>query len=156
MRRQPVGRATTTDRATTTVLSYVLTLSITVLLASGLLIAAGSTVESAQESTAREELRVVGQQIDSRMLAADRLASAGGETVAVEMFAPEHVSGSRYTIRIEDGAGSLTRVHLNATDVDVSVSVTVPTNRDVVQTKLAGGSVRVVLTEAGDLEVVSA
>lgn len=153
------ARATTTstDRATTTTLSYVLALSITVLLASGLLIAAGATLESAQESTARDELRVVGQGLDSRMLAADRLASAGGETVVVEMFAPERVAGSGYVIEVVDDSPA--RVHLNATDVDVEVTVTVPTTLPVVETTLAGGDLQIVRVEDGGdwkLEVRSA
>lgn len=150
-------RSVNADRGTTTTLSYVLALSITVLLSSGLLIAAGGTVESVQESTAREELRVVGQAIDSRMLAVDRLSSVGGETVVVEMSAPDRVAGTAYSVEVEEGPPA--RLYLNATDIGESVAITVPTNRPVVPTRVSGGDLRIVLTDesgADKLEVRSA
>ncbi|WP_430505042.1 DUF7266 family protein [Haloparvum sp. PAK95] len=141
------------DRAVSTTLSYVLTLSITALLASGLILAAGSTVESRQQSVVDEELKVIGQQFASKMLAADRLATNGGETVRVELTAPSQVAGSSYRVTVSDGDPATLR--LEARNVDVDVTVTVPVDTPVVDTSFRGGNARIVLTD-GELEVRSA
>lgn len=142
------------DRAVSTTLSYVLTLSITALLASGLILAAGSTIESRQQSVVEEELEVIGQQFASKMLAADRLATSGGETVRVELTAPSQVAGSSYRLTVADG--SPPTIRLEAENVEVSVTVTVPLDTPVVNTSVRGGNARIVLTESGKLEVRSA
>lgn len=145
--------STGTDRAVSTTLSYVLTLSITALLASGLILAAGSTVESRQQSVVEEELEVVGQQFASKLLAADRLATNGGETVRVELTAPSQVAGSSYRVTVSDGTPSTIR--LEAGNLDVDVTVTVPVDTTVVDTAFRGGDARIVLTDGGELEVRS-
>jgi hypothetical protein len=142
-----------TDRGLSTVVSYVLTLGITTMLVGGLLLGAGNAVEGQQQNVAREELRVVGQQLASRLLAADRLVQAGGEQVRVEYAPPSAVAGSDYRIEISDGGPAT--IYLNATDVDVSVSVSVPVDTDLVDATLQGGEVEIVLT-GGDLEVRAA
>ncbi|MGZ0745672.1 DUF7266 family protein [Haloparvum sp. AD34] len=144
---------TGTDRAVSTTLSYVLTLSITALLASGLIMAAGSTVESRQESVVEEELEVLGQQFASKMLAADRLATNGTKTVRVELTAPSQVAGSSYRLTVADGAPPTIR--LEARNVDVDVTITVPLDTPVVDTTIRGGDARIVLTDSGELEVRS-
>lgn len=143
-----------TDRAVSTTLSYVLTLSITALLASGLILAAGTTIENRQHSVVEEELKVIGQQFASKMLAADRLATSGGETIRVELMAPSQVAGSSYRLTVADGAPPTIR--LEAESVEVSVTITVPLDTPVVNTSVRGGDARIVLTESGDLEVRSA
>lgn len=140
-----------TDRGVSTTLSYVLTLGITAVLISGLVLAAGGIVESQQRSVAREELRVIGQQLGARLLAADRLARAGGTAVRVEYAAAGTAGGSDY--RIEIRGGDPVRISLNATDVDAAVTVTVPLRTTAVDTSVRGGSVEIVLTGAGELEV---
>lgn len=143
-----------TDRGLSTAVSYVLTLGITALLISGLILAAGGAVESQRQAVAREELRVIGQQIASRMLAADRLTGAGGETVQVEYAAPSDVAGSDYRIEVREGDPAT--LYLNATDVDASVSVSVPVDTDLVETSVRGTHLEIALTDAGGLEVRAA
>ncbi|MFB6125903.1 MAG: hypothetical protein ABEJ79_01185 [Halolamina sp.] len=148
MRSRPL---TDDDRAVTTTLSYVLTLVITATLVSGLLIAAGGAVQDRREDVARDELRVVGQQLGARLLSADRLARTGAGDVRVTASMPRSVAGSRY--RIEFADGSPVTLTLRGVESDVRVSVTVPVQTTVVERSVQGGDIAVVLTDAGELEV---
>lgn len=154
-RRPPAANGTRTaasdERGTTTTLSYVLTLAITAALVSGILIAAGASVEDRRSSVARDELEVVGQQLGSRLLSADRLVETGADEVAVTASFPQSVAGSRYRIEVIDGSPATLR--LEATGPDVVVEVSVPVRADLVETSLQGGDVSIVLTDAGKLEV---
>jgi len=138
------------DRATATTLSYVLTLGITALLISGLLVAAGGAVESQREDTTREAMEVVGQQLSSRLMAADRLVAAGGSEVSVRGTYPETIAGSTYSIAVEPGSPAT--IELTATGTRVSVTVAAPTRTPVAETTLSGGDVEVVYA-GGQLEV---
>ncbi|QZP37779.1 DUF7266 family protein [Halobaculum magnesiiphilum] len=138
------------DRGTATTLSYVLTLGITALLISGLLVAAGGAVESQREDTTREAMEVVGQQLSSRLMAADRLVAAGGSEVSVRGTYPETVAGSTYSIAIEPGSPAT--IELTATGTRVSVTVAAPTRTPVAETTLSGGDVEIVYA-GGQLEV---
>jgi len=132
-------------------MSYVLTLSITALLIAGLILATSGAVESQRQTVTREELRVIGQQIASRLLAADRLAATGAGTVRVEYVAPSAVAGSDYRIEVQDGDPAT--LYLNATDVEASVSIPVSADADLVETSVRGGEIEIVLTDPGGLEV---
>ena len=143
-----------TDRGLSTTVSYVLTLSITALLIIGLILATSGAVESQRQTVTREELRVIGQQIASRLLAADRLAATGAETVRIEYTAPSDVAGSDYRIEVRDGDPAT--LYLNATDLDTSVSIPVSADADVVETSVRGGGIEIVLTDPGELEVRAA
>lgn len=143
------------DRGTATALSYVLTLGITAILISGLLVAAGGTVESQREATTAEALEVVGQQLASRLAAADRLAEAGATDLEVRGGYPDAIAGSTYTVTIDGGdPPDPTAISLAATGVRVSVTVSVRTHTPVADASLAGGDVEVVLA-GGRLEVRS-
>ncbi|WP_435066298.1 DUF7266 family protein [Halobaculum sp. EA56] len=138
------------DRATATTLSYVLTLGITAILISGLLAAAGTTVETQREDTTREALEVVGQQISSRVMAADRLVASGASAVTVRGTYPESVAGSTYSVVVRSGPPP--EIELTATGVDVSVTVGAATRTPVADASLSGGDVEIVYT-GGQLEV---
>ncbi|MFC6785376.1 DUF7266 family protein [Halobaculum halobium] len=138
------------DRATATTLSYVLTLGITALLISGLLVAAGGAVEQQREDTTREALEVVGQQLSSRLMAADRLVGAGGSEVAVRGSYPETVAGTTYSVAVR--SGSPTTIELTATGTRVSVTVAAATRTPVADATVSGGDVTVVYA-GGQLEV---
>jgi hypothetical protein len=142
------------DRALTTTLSYVLALTITALLAGGLLFAAGNVVGNVEEDVTRDELRIVGQQLSSRLMAADRLARTGADTVRVEYGGPPLVAGSAYTVSVRGGADP--ELVLNGTSADVSVTVGLPVESDLTETTAPGGDLRIVLTDAGALEVRAA
>lgn len=141
------------DRATATTLSYVLTLGITALLISGLLVAAGGTVESQREDTTREAMEVVGQQLSSRLMAADRLVAAGGSEVTVRGSYPETVAGSTYSIVVR--SGSPATIELTATGTRVSVTVAAATRTPVANTTVSSGDVEIVYA-GGQFEVHSA
>ncbi|GAA0195121.1 DUF7266 family protein [Halobaculum roseum] len=138
------------DRGTATTLSYVLTLGITALLISGLLVAAGGAVESQREDTTRETMEVVGQQLSSRLMAADRLVAAGGSEVAVRGAYPGTVAGSTYSIAVEPGSPAT--IELTATGTRVSVTVAAPARTPVAETTVSGGDVEIVYV-GGQLEV---
>lgn len=142
-----------TDRATATALSYVLTLGITALLISGLLIAAGGAVDRQREDTTREALEVVGQQLSSRLMAADRLAATGASEVTVRGAYPDTVAGSTYSIVVRSGPP--TEIEITATGSRVTVTVGVANRTPVAETSVPGGDVEIVLT-GGQLEVRSA
>lgn len=146
----PARASRSRDRGTATALSYVLTLSITALLASGLLLAGGSAVEDQREATTRDAMEVVGQQIASRVAAADRLAATGATEVTVRGSFPDALAGSTYSVRVR--SGSPATLVLNATGVDASVTVTVATGTPVAAGNVPGGDVEIVLT-GGTLEV---
>lgn len=145
------GALATDERGTTTTLSYVLTLAITAALVSGILIAAGASVEDRRETVARDELEVIGQQLGSRLLSADRLVETGADEVEVTASFPRSVAGSRYRIEVIDGSPATLR--LEATGPGVTAEVSVPVRTDLVETSLQGGDVSIVLTDAGSLEV---
>lgn len=147
----PTGRGR--ERATATTLSYVLTLAITAVLASGLLIAGGGVVENQRQETTADALEVVGQQLGSRLAAADRLVNAGDANVTVRGSYPDTIAGSTYAIEVR--AGPPTRLVLTATRVDASVTITVATETPVATGSLAGGDV-VIVVRGGDLEVRAA
>jgi hypothetical protein len=140
------------DRAVSTTLSYVLTLTITAMLASGLLIAAGSVVEDRQETVVRDELEVAGNQLASRLMAADRLVETGAEVVTVQVPLPDSVAGSGYTVAVEPASD---RIVLEATGVETSVSVSYATHTGVAAASLSGGDLEIAL-DGGQLEVRSA
>lgn len=127
-----------------------LTLGITALLISGLLVAAGGAVESQREDTTREAMEVVGQQLSSRLMAADRLVAAGGSEVTVRGSYPETVAGSTYSIVVR--SGSPATIELTATGTAVSVTVGTATHTPVADATVSGGDVEIVYT-GGQLEV---
>nr|WP_073309676.1 hypothetical protein [Halobaculum gomorrense] len=129
-----------------------LTLSITALLASGLLVAGGGLVEDQRRATTQDAMEVVGQQVGSRLAAADRLVAAGATEVTVRGTFPETLTGSSYAIEIDPG--SPTTLTLTARSVDASVTVSVATNATVAAGTVSGGDVAIVYA-GGALEVRS-
>lgn len=140
------------DRGTATTLSYVLTLGITALLISGLIAAAGGTVDRQREDTAREAMEVVGQQLASRLMAADRLAESGASDVTIRGEYPETLAGVGYTITVT--GGSPTTIELSSAQLDITVTVTAATRTPVSNVSVSGGDVDIVLV-GGELEVQS-
>jgi hypothetical protein len=139
------------ERAVTTTLSYVLMLVVTAILVSGLLVAAAGEVEDRRERVVRDELEVVGQQLTSRLQSADRLAETGADEVRLEMTFPASLAGSGYRVSLRDGTPPT--VTVTATDVEATETVAAPLRTPVVEGAVVGGDLRVVLTDAGELEV---
>lgn len=144
------------DRAVTATLSYVLTLSITMVLASGLLIAAGGLVEDRRDAAARDELSVVGERLASQLMAADRLVGTGATSVAVTAPLPETVAGSTYAVTVNESGSDLIVLHTTGQSLDVTVRVAYAASTPVAGSNVASGTVTVLLTGSGELEVRAA
>lgn len=141
-------------RGVSTALGYVLTLSVATLLIGGLLIGFGGFVEDQRTGTARDELRVVGQQVASGLSSADRLARVGSpDEVRVSRQLPDSVTGSSYLIEIADA--DPVRIVLRTTSPDVTVELTVHLETTLTDSTIGGGDL-VVRLNGGSLEVASA
>ena len=141
------------DRGVSTVVGFVLTLGITSLLVIGLLVGTSGFVDGQRQSTVRDEMEVLGQQLAADIAAADRLNRTGGDTVAIDRPFPDDVTGLSYQITVD--SGQPVRITLATTNPDVSVEVTVRTVTDVAGgTTLNGGDVEVVYDESADELVV--
>ena len=139
-------------RGVSTALGYVLTLSVATLLVGGLLVGLGSFVDDHRTGTARDELRVIGQQVASDLSAADRLAGIGSPTeVRLHRQLPDSVTGSTYRIEVTDG--DPVRIELRTTTPEVVVELTVHLETPVVDSDVGGGDFLVRLTPGGELEV---
>lgn len=138
------------DRAAATTIGYVSTLGVTALLVSGLLLSVGGFANGQQETTIREELRVIGEQTAGSLAAVDRAAEAGSTSTAETRLAfPERVAGVRYRMSVT--AGPPVSIELVTPSPEVTVTVTVATTLDA-SGEVDGGPIRIVYTGT-DLEV---
>lgn len=143
----------TDERGVSTVVGFVLTLGITSLLVIGLLVGTSGFVDGQRQSTVRDEMEVLGQQIAADIAAADRLVRAGGDTVAIDRPLPAGVTGLSYQITIS--SGQPVTITLATSNPDISVEVTVRTVTNVAGgTTLNGGDIEVVYDESNDELVV--
>lgn len=142
-----------TDRGLSVVVNYVLGLAVTTLLMTGLLYAAGDVVDNRGQATTLAELRVVGEQVAADLMAADRLAQSGAQTVAVGGNGPDSVAGRPYTVALN----ATTQEVVVETSLDPTVTARIPfRNRTPVRSSTAqGGHVEIVLTGTGELKVIS-
>jgi hypothetical protein len=141
-------------RGVSTALGYVLTLSVATLLVGGLLIGFGSFVDDQRTGTARDELRVVGQQVASDLSSADRLARVGSASeVRISRQLPDSVTGATYRIEITDG--DPVRIVLRTTNPDVTVDLGVHIETSLTDSTVGGGDL-VVRLDGGSLEVAGA
>lgn len=140
-----------TDRGVSVTISYVLSLAIATLLITGLLYAAGDVIGDRRESVTRAELRVVGEQISSDLMTADRLAQTGADTVVVEAAGPNMIAGRQYTVAVN---ATSQEVVLETTSPDVTVRVPFRNTTSVADSRAPGGDVQIVLS-GGELEVQS-
>lgn len=146
-------------RGVSTAVGYVLTLSITTLLVAGLLIGIGGFVEDQRKGTARDEMRVVGQQVASDLSAADRLATVGTPSeVRVTRQLPESITGAAYRIDVRPGAtdDDPVTIELRMTTPAVTVEMAVRTATPVAESSVGGGDLAVELNPSGELEVSGA
>jgi hypothetical protein len=142
------------ERAVSFTLNYVLTLGIAALLVTGLIVAAGDYVGSQRESVVRSELEVVGHQLAAAIEQADRLVRAGDtEELRLNHSAPSEVARSTYTVAVDPGSPE-SDLQLNATELDVTVTVEAETTTSLAATSVEGGSVTIEYdTTADELEV---
>lgn len=144
------------DRAASSVVSFVMTLGISSLLISGLLVGTGGYVNDQRESTIREELEVVGQQLAADLSSADRLVRGGGEDVAVTRSLPRRATGITYSVAVDPGAtGDPTTIRLSTNDPAVTVELSVRTATPVEAATLPGGDLTVSYDSGSDALVVT-
>lgn len=146
-------------RGVSTAIGYVLTLSVATLLVGGLLVGLGGYVEDQRAGTARDELRVIGQQVASDLSSADRLARVGSpDEVRVSRQLPDSVTGTTYRIEVVDGAtpDDPVTIELRTTDPDVTVDLAVRIETGVADSTVGGGDLVVRLDGSGKLEVTDA
>jgi hypothetical protein len=140
------------ERAVNTTVGYVLTLGISSLLIVGLLVTAGGFVEDQRQTTVRQELSVVGQQVASDLSGADRLVRVGGSEVTVRSSIPDEVTGIRYRVEVDPDPSGPTTLRLSTTEPSVVVEVAVRTGMDVAPAAFDGGDL-VVTWSGSELEV---
>lgn len=134
------------DRSVSTAFNYALALSVATVLTAGLLIAGGTFVDNQQDTAARTELNVLGNQLASDIEAADRLSRNVGsnDEVNITRELPNTVAGSQYTIRVRSSDPELV---LNLTNSDVSVPIKLAVQQPVEATKVGGGNVQIVYSD---------
>lgn len=137
------------ERALSTAVTYVLTLGMTAVLVSGLLIASGGAVEDRRDSVTRSQLTVIGEQLAADVEAADRLARADADRVAVESPLPERVADGGYRVHVAvEGRNVTLRLTTDAATVRVPVANETPVRAatlsgDDVEVRLVGGALEV-------------
>lgn len=146
-----------TDRGQSTALDYTLALGVAALAVTGLFAATGDFVTSQREQVVRTELDVVGEQLATKLLSADRLVAAGNDTGALVVNAsmPQRVAGASYTVSVTDD-GDDHWLNLTTHDPEVAVSVRIETQTDLATGNVPGGDLAVVYDPDADrMEVVS-
>lgn len=133
----------TDDRAVSFTLNYVLNLGIAALLVTGLVIAGGDYIGEQRESVVRSELEVFGHQLAAAVEQSDRLARAGDtQKLRLNHTAPAKTAKSTYTIGVDPGTPE-SDLHLNSTELNVTVTVEVETTTPLAAGTVNGGPVTI-------------
>jgi FlaG/FlaF family flagellin (archaellin) len=133
-------------RAVSSVVSYTLLVGITLVLTTGLILGTGSVVEQQRERTAQSQLQIVAERFSDTLTTADRLVrgtETAPDTVALTRRFPARVAGTGYTLAVTTG-GSGPRLRIEANDLDATVTVPLRVETDLAETRVNGGTVRVV------------
>lgn len=140
------------ERAVSVTLGYALTLAVATLLVTGLVFAVGSEVQTQRESAVTTEMEVVGYQLSSTLVSADKMAEATGTTGLVKLHRdlPGDVAGTPYTIEIIDAGGGSYDVRLTSTDPEEVVTVSVSLEHSLATGRLASGPVMVTFDSVTD------
>ncbi|WP_266077463.1 DUF7266 family protein [Haladaptatus caseinilyticus] len=146
--RDRTGTSIDCNRGVSVTVNYALNLVVATVLIAGLLTATAGMVEDHRRDAARTELHVIGQRLSADTQTADRLVQVGGKTVVVETSLPERVAGVSYSVTVEPDA-----FVLKTTGPQVTVRVSFATATPVKETTTSGGSVTIVRTDDGELEV---
>lgn len=144
-------------RAVSTTLGYVLMLSVASLLVVGLLTAGSGFVSDQRERVVRAELEVVGQQVASDVMAADRLVRASdgsSTTVRITDSRPNDVTGSPYRVTLVDDGDP--HLELETAKPAVQVTVQLSTTTAVRESSVNGGDVVVRYDASGELVIENA
>ena len=141
------------ERSVSVTVNYAMNLAVAALLVGGVLAATGGMVEDRRESAIRSELSVVGERVATDLNAADRLAvvGTGDPEVAVSVSLPERLAATRYDVTVESSPNA--RLVLTSRNPEVTVTVGFHHETPVEETTVRGGDLRIVLNDAGELEV---
>lgn len=133
----------TDERGVSTLVGYTLNVALSVLLIGGLVVAGSGVVTQQRERVIREELEVVGRQLSTDLMAADRLARASdGGTVRLTSRHPRTVADTSYRVRVRDTAAGGELV-LSTRDPAVSVAIPFRNVTTVVPGTWRGGTVTI-------------
>jgi len=132
------------DRGVSVAVSHIMTIAITAILISGLMFGAGSLLEGEKDRSAGQSLETIGEGLSGEISSVDRLADEETETLRVTVDHPQRVSGSQYTIDLEDGDCSAPLVDgqclvLTSHGGDVEVGVPVNASADL-EGSVTGGT----------------
>ncbi|WP_237561702.1 DUF7266 family protein [Halorubrum halophilum] len=140
------------ERGVSVTVGYVLTLAIGALLLSGVVIAVGGVIDGQTQRTVESELSVAGQIAVANVESADRFARAaeadrpeseGTVNVVVEADLPSRVAGRGYRIEIDSET-----VLVRTDRPDVRVEIPHAATRNVTETTVRGGPIRISYTLA--------
>lgn len=144
------------ERAVSTLVGYALGVGIATLLITGLLAGIGGFVTDQRETTARSELRVLGNQLSADLRAADTLVRTNNvgspPTLELRRDFPDTAVGVTYTISVNPGGCTCLILAIDNPDVTVEVEFTTMTPVD--QRKISGGDVRIVFDSPNNELVV--
>ena len=142
------------DRAVSVTVGYVINLAIVAVLVTGLIVAGGGVLEGQTDRVIEDELEVIGQQVASNLMGADRLARANEtdepDELVVRADLPQRTAGVGYTMTVDDG-----EIVLETRNPDVTVTVPFRTELEVSESSVDGGPIRTEYDD-GELVVISA
>lgn len=132
------------DRGVSIAVSHIMTIAITAILISGLMFGAGSLLEGEKDRSAGQSLETIGERLSGEIASVDRLAGNETENLTVTVDHPRTVSGSQYTIDLENDDCSAPLVDgqclvLTSHGGDVEVGVPVRTDADL-EGSVTGGT----------------
>lgn len=119
------------ERGASIAVTHALTLTITAVLITVLLVTTGNFLHAQQNTVAQSQLRDIGGDLSSLIDDADRLNRTGEVNATLSASYPDTIAGEPYTMELvpENGTRDTTAtLYLNATDLDLSVSVPVATD----------------------------
>lgn len=148
------------DRGVSVAITHVLTVGITAILISGLLLGSSSLLETEQERSTDAALETIGERIANEVASVDQTASTG-DTVEVHTSHQRYVTGSQYTVTLEDSACASDRyplvdsgpcLVLDSRGEDVTVAVPLSVEADVDEgVSVTGGPIVIIHESTGTI-----
>ncbi|MHC3437526.1 DUF7266 family protein [Natrialbaceae archaeon A-gly3] len=148
------------DRGVSIAVSHVMSIAITAILISGMMFGASALLEGEKDRSAGQSLETIGERLSGEISSVDRLADEDTETLRVTVDHPRTVSGSQYTIDLEEECStplikddqSCLRLESHGGDVEVGVPVKT-SNADVTDSSATGGTIVIKYEDEGDDEI---
>lgn len=131
------------DQGVSLITGFIMNLAVAILVMSLVLLTAQGYMNNFTERSTETELRVAGERIASRFVAADRFVRRSNDSAgSLTLDPPPIVVGSGYTakVREDSGAGDNGTIYVHADDVDVNVSVPFNTTTPVDDAEFRGNT----------------